>query len=465
MNDFLRELERHLSRLDDADRKEILDHYEERFRHERVFEDKTDEEIIKGIGSPEELAGRILRKHGLSPPVSKEPVQPELRTGRMVGVVLFDIFIAAWLLPLLFAVLYNMVMAYGPMFRILTGPDFLSWSFLAHLAFVLGAAILWGLLILFVYDALVTFIHHLLRINMEAFGIGPREDTLRRIRSFKAKNYFRKRPTAARTKGIVSLAGLILLITGLAVTGVQEIRATPIAYEDHKDGIKVTEVARWDVAIEADTADVTFHVTTGDEFHVESRLPEDASYSVDFLDDEKRLEISVELDRNIWQGIFFGFTRERSTIDIYVPEQVLFDDARVDIVNGHIASMNIDYENLHIRTTNGSINVRHSLVSEDIDLQTTNGNITLRHVEATDYEIRTTNGAIDMQNLNDPANPGLRLNARTTNGGIEAEDVYVEKVDLRTTNGNINYFNDDTTFKVDLDARTTNGTIRTGIGE
>ncbi len=466
MNTFLKELERHLSRLDDADRKEILDHYEERFRHERIFEGKTDEEIIQGIGSPEELAARVLKKHGITPPVSRESPEREVRTGRMVGVVLFDIFIAAWLLPLLFALLYNMLMAYGPLFHILTGPEVPSWSFLAHFALVLGGAVLWGLLILFVYDATISFIHHLLRINMEAFSIGHKEDTLRRIRSLKAKNYFQKRPSAARTKGIVTVAGLILLLAGLAVTSVQEVRATPIAYLDHEESVTVTEIATWDVDIVADTGDVTFHVTAGDEFLVESHLPEDASVSLDFSADEKRLEVRVELDRSFWQNFFFfGFSRERATIDIYVPETVLLGDVGVEVVNGRLVSSNIDYESLHIRTTNGDINIRHALIAENLDVQTTNGSIALRHVDSPDFELRTTNGAIELQDLHDPTDPGRNLTARSTNGGIEVENVYVEKVTLRTTNGNINYFNDDTTFEVDLDARTTNGTIRTGIGE
>ena len=66
-NDFLRRLDSELGVLDKEERKELLDFYEERFYSGKIYEHKTEEEIIADLESPEVIARNILAEYGVSP--------------------------------------------------------------------------------------------------------------------------------------------------------------------------------------------------------------------------------------------------------------------------------------------------------------------------------------------------------------------------------------------------------------
>ena len=56
---FLKELSSHLRKLPDEERKDILFDYEEHFQF-GIEEEKTESEIIKGLGSPKVIAKELL---------------------------------------------------------------------------------------------------------------------------------------------------------------------------------------------------------------------------------------------------------------------------------------------------------------------------------------------------------------------------------------------------------------------
>lgn len=110
---------------------------------------------------------------------------------------------------------------------------------------------------------------------------------------------------------------------------------------------------------------------------------------------------------------------------------------------------------LELRSSNGSLSV--SDVAGDMSLGTSNGSIRLLRSEG-DVEARTTNGRIQLEEVSG------EIRARTTNGSITVrlagERFAGRGLDLGTTNGSITV-QAPPGFSADLDASTSNGTIRT----
>jgi uncharacterized membrane protein len=65
--DFLRKLDKYLEVLDREERREILSFYEERFYTGTIYENKTEEEVIAELESPEAIARNVLAEYGASP--------------------------------------------------------------------------------------------------------------------------------------------------------------------------------------------------------------------------------------------------------------------------------------------------------------------------------------------------------------------------------------------------------------
>jgi|GEM_PF-5680673 len=62
---FLEELKRLLAPLQENERQEILDFYEERFNTGLLYEGKTESQIVDELERPEDIARNVLKEYGL----------------------------------------------------------------------------------------------------------------------------------------------------------------------------------------------------------------------------------------------------------------------------------------------------------------------------------------------------------------------------------------------------------------
>src|SRR6056300_625375 len=104
--DFLRRLDKELSVLDKEERREILAFYEERFYTGTIYENKTEEEVIADLESPETIAKNVLAEYGVSPTYvkTKEERYSSVSTTRVILLIAFDLIVATWVIPTLFSV-------------------------------------------------------------------------------------------------------------------------------------------------------------------------------------------------------------------------------------------------------------------------------------------------------------------------------------------------------------------------
>lgn len=76
--DFLRRLDRELSPLDKTERRELLAFYEERFYNGTIYENKTEEQVVAELESPEVIARNILSEYGISVKEAKSYNAPRI---------------------------------------------------------------------------------------------------------------------------------------------------------------------------------------------------------------------------------------------------------------------------------------------------------------------------------------------------------------------------------------------------
>jgi len=175
------------------------------------------------------------------------------------------------------------------------------------------------------------------------------------------------------------------------------------------------------------------------------------------------------------------------SIEVYVPKDAV-REIRARSSNGRVIVENLECAELHGKTANGKVAVQ-GVSARSADLATTNGGITFEGA-CDELECSTANGQInlcpqpvgDMRCLLHTSNGsirvrvphrqdvGYRIDARTGHGslqvGLAGFDVSHEEKQFgrrRLRGQSAGY--DDKAIKVDLKARTTNGSIKFGVQE
>lgn len=481
---FMKALSGYLSQLEKDEREEILRFYEERFYTGRVYEGKTEEEIVGELESPEDIARNVMKEYGYDFKRSvSQKAGHDVDVSKVVGVALFDVFIASWLLPALFSVL---VAVFVSLFAFIGAMVFMPWSSAAAGIFMgialIGLTFLWALIVLWLYDTLISFASWLLKWHLEVLGFGDK-DWPKTIDKFKASYYFKRHPRYTKLKNRLKVLGALMIVVGfsyhLFTFGTISLSGADSEMVEYSDAFVVSESESWKLKGEMDVGNVEFHRHDSDEVMIEASIIENADMTIDIQDETNTVVLTnaIEFPFFNFTGLINLFRSESQTVDIYLPNDFNFDSVEIEHMNGgmtlrdmtlntlDIDTMNGNLElinvtvvaNSDIETTNGNINVRSSALDR-ADMETTNGRIDIRELMVTNLKLDTTNGRITLESINDSSASGTELEASTTNGEITLDNVYMNDVTLSTTNGSVHFDNADTAFILDnLDVSTTNG--------
>lgn len=497
--DFLRRLDKHLSVLDKEERREILAFYEERFYTGTIYENKTEEEVIADLESPETIAKNVLAEYGVSPTYvkTKEERYSNVSTTRVILLIAFDVIVATWIIPTLFSVAVSILGSSFSWFGTLpllfgerTAVDefvfvFLSSAYVLYFLFglvVLGAAV-------FVTKTIIIW-------HLNTFKIKGREKWIKRFSRYSLDGWFKRHPFWAKLKNLALVASLVgIVYTGIwifnhydwveAEYGAGEIQVETIT-EDFS--AEILAGGEWTIDTNFESMDIQVVLTDGDEVTVVHKYYEDDEFTYDFDYENNVLTMTSELDNQYFWGIssIFRIFTENYSVRIEVPSTLVLDNATLVTLNGEVEIRNVDFDTIDITTSNGSIEISDINMVDDLTVYTSNGSILIKDVTvATDgtldaetsngsidvtntnfhnYYLDTSNGSIELENLNVTLQDGLVLVAETSNGKIDLENVYVDDITLDTSNGDINYFNDDTTFiPSSVEEDSTNGDFSTNV--
>ena len=510
--DFLRKLDRELSPLDQEERKELLAFYEERFYNGTIYENKTEEQVIAELESPEQIARNILIEYGISPRaakkrnayIDKEKVNAavnkvsdsfrnsKFNSAELVVLILVDLFILSWLIPTLFSVVVSLggsLLSYVGVLGLAIGP---STIYDKHMfMFATGIYIFLFLFTLVVLELFLWVCKKTILYHLRVFKYKKYAEFNKRISKVSVEGWFKRHRLLRFVKNISGLVALIMVVvSGLFLfTHYGEIEELYINQDVLTDVTTIEDVTTEDeytIYMELDDMNVEIVTTSGSDLVITRTYSEDVENEVFQINESTDgVVITHELPRFIWN---FGFSLEnlaklynRDELLIEVPEGVELELIDVETTNGRVELEDVQALNIAVYTSNGEISVENVTVEDDLDLRTTNGQIrvveasatlggaltantsngkiTVMYVTFNTINLDTSNGKIIGEQVNLDKRTGTSLIADTSNGSIIMDEVYVSVVDLDTSNGDITYNNEDLTYSVDLTTDTSNGNI------
>lgn len=489
--DFLRRLDRGLAVLDKEERKELLGFYEERFHTSKVYENKTDEEIIAELGSPESIARNILQEYGVSKKFvkTKEERYQGVDGGNLVVLILFDVFIATWLIPTLISVAFALLgstVSYVGAFTLIIGEHSLNDTYFFW--FLTGVYFLLFMFALVVFDLALWVVKKVFIWHLNVFKIKGRENWIKRLSKVSVDAFFKKRRFLNTLKNFALIGSIAVIgITGFRLmisepNYFEEITNQPVQTDTYSAEVADDIAAgnEWTIATDFENMQIELSESTDDTLSVVHSYTELHQFTIE-LDEETRT-IIMSNDYPDFSGFnfrdFVSLFGSKDQVIITIPQGLVLGEINLQTLNGEIRVDDMELENLNASTMNGVIRLEDVTVEEDVDLQTSNGvillidvfapgqrldastsngTIELDNVVFESYYLDTSNGKIKLNDLNVENQDGITLVADTSNGSIDVKNVYVSNVELDTSNGSIEYYNDDLTFDVDLDWDTTNG--------
>jgi len=496
--DFLRRLDRELGILDKEEKKEILGFYEERFYSGTIYENKTEEEVISELESPEVIARNVLAEYGVSPKYvkTKEERYTGIDSSQLVLLILFDLFIVSWLLPTLYTVIVSIfvsLFSYVGVLGLMIGTHSVADEFL--FAFASGGYIILFIFTLLLLDVSVIITKKIIIYHLNVLKIKNREKTVKKLHKISVEGWFKRHKTASNIKTIMLVGAIIAMVYSgyhLFFGNIDIIdqysnqpQSTDVFTEELSADIINSD--SWEILIDLDSKDIEIVPVLGTEMIITHKYEELNNFEIDIDEVSNVLTIrnadSTQFQWTNFRSIFY-FLGERDSIIIEVPVELLLGDIDISVINGDVKIFDVELGQLDIITSNGIVSLDELIVNDDVtintsngeihiedvvgvynlNVNTSNGRIYIRNTEFSKYYLDTSNGKIILRNLNVDNKDGVLLEAETSNGDIELNDVYVEDVTLDTSNGDIDFFNEDLTFIVEnLDTDTSNGNISTNV--
>jgi uncharacterized membrane protein len=510
--DFLRRLDRELSALDLNERRELLAFYEERFYTGTIYENKTEEEVIAELESPEVIARNILSEYGISVKERKvEKVKENnnsnniatdtrsfnnINPAQLIWLIVIDVFVLSWALPSLFSVLTSFV---GSLFTYIGVFGFLNGGTTYDIMifwFLTGAYVLLFLFTLVILEFFIWAVKRTVLWHMKVLRFKKVNEWNKKLSKVSVEKWFKKHRFLRFVKNISGLAAVIVMAyTGLFLAAsYDEINELYVEQEILTD-VQTIDMSEYidqglpySLVTDIDTMNVTVIKTTGTDIVITRKYQEDddKTYSVDSSDDSQ-LTIIQEVSDRVFnfklsiEDILSFMNRDELIVEI--PEGLVLEQIDLNVLDGNVDLYDLEAEfvafngtngsvylsnisvtyGVDVQTTNGTITVIDSYGQEDLVLFTTNGNLIVRNLVFDGYDLDSTNGDINAEELNVLDKSGSAFDAMTTNGEIILSEVYCGMVELLTTNGDITYINEDTSFSVDLTRHTTNGSIETNV--
>ena len=491
--EFLQRLSQGLDLLDEVERREIIGFYEERFHSGTAYEGKSEEEVVADLESPETIARNVLEEYGINPKYIKTKDQRynHIDSSQVIGVVLFDVFTASWLLPAVVSIsfaLFASLISYVGVVPLIIGEHTIADEYM--FAFLTAAYILLFFIALAVLDLSIGLIKKIFIWHINAFKFKNREKWIKKLSKVSIDGMFKTSGTVKFLKSILIIGSIVTIgFTGFRLfLGENQYFASYANIQEQTEDytINVNNVNKWTITTNLDSVDVKIIPSTRDDIYITHNYVDKLGFEITIDEENNNINMTQDIEYFNFFIIYDIATwfNSGNEIIIEVPEELLFEILDIEIANGDFEIDNFTVDSLSVAVTsgkivvdqmelngytglgvtNGSIYVYDTNSIDDVRMTIVNGNIVVKNVVFYNYIFKTENGKIKLDNLNTELQTGLSINAQTTNGSIDLYNVYVADVSLTTTNGSIDYFNDDTSFILDqLDTSTVNGSYEGNV--
>jgi len=500
--DFLRRLDRELSALDQTERRELLAFYEERFYNGTIYENKTEEQVVAELESPEVIARNILSEYGISVReargynesrkplpgnfnnrnnenrVSKRDIKDQERqrrmqeyqtdnhyqsndnsfrtqgisAGKLVWLILVDVFILSWAIPSLFSIVASLsvsLVSYVGVFGFLSSDiiydQMIFW-------FLTGAYVLLFLFTLAILEFFIWTCKKTLLWHMKVFKYKKIGKWNKRLSRVGVEAWFKRHKLLRFIKNISGIAAIfVITYTGFYLYGhyddIKELYIDQEVLTDVQTSEMInvgTDESLWSITTDLDSMNVEIIPTLGDEIVVTRTYREDSKATYTVTIDEVNHTINVKHDL---PNQMFNFSVSIEDIFSFLHKEEVVIEVPLDLI----------LKDVDVETTNGTVTV-YNLRLDDLTVDGSNGKIKVDLVTATgDVKLDSSNAVMEVKDSN---GYGL-LEVDTSNGRISVKNASFDDYILETSNGKIILESLNVALKdgVDLYARSSNGSL------
>jgi hypothetical protein len=321
--------------------------------------------------------------------------------------------------------------------------------------------------------------------------------------------WFKKHRFVRFIKNTAGVAAVILIVFGgiFIFNNYDDIYNTyisdKIVYQEHTFDSTSTTFSEWDIDVTAENVSVKLIETSGSDFIISRNYveKEGETYEVTLEGNDITVLHDAPLQINFWFNIDdLADLFVKDEIIIELPQGVLVEDVKIRTTNARVEINSLTADLLLVETSNaqidvsgtvldemsldssnGSITIQDVIVSDSAIIDTSNAQVKVKYSEIEHIEVDTSNGKIiltnvlsDYMNL-DTSNANVSIEGVTTtssdatliidtsNGSVDLEDVYIHTVTIETTNGSIDFYNDDTSFDIDVTHSTSNGSYEGNV--
>lgn len=490
--EFLKRLEKELSVLEADERKEIIRFYEERFHTGVIYENKTEEEVVYELESPDVIARNVLEEYGVSPKYvkTKEDRYTGINPMQLIVLIAFDLIIATWLIPTLFSVsiaLLGSVVSWFGFVPVMFGERTVLDEF--TFAFATGTYVLLFLFGLLLLEVSIGITKRIVFWHMNVLKLRKREKFAKKLSKVSVEGYFKRHKRLANLRTFLFVGALVtVLYSGyhlfvgennvFEVYGNQTVETVEYTLDVEDD---ITNSVAWDIVTNFDVMHVDIQPTTGTEIVVTHKYTEEYDFQLTFNEDDNVLTISNDYPQIIWftaENVFNWFA-PAETVVIEVPQTLLLGGLDINAVTGEIGVQDLTMDELNILSTTADVTVYDvSLLTGDLIVELTTGDVIVKRVlnlsgesniaiDATTgdfivedvaflhYTFLTTTGDISLSSFNVQNQDGVELDINVTTGDISLEDVYVSDVAIHGVTSDISFYNSDTTYDVEQYTKST----------
>lgn len=470
-------MKQHLKPLPKQEKLEIIAFYEKRFAS-GLKVGYTEAEVIAQLETPEAIVKNVLEEYGIT---SKSASQAPMN---VIGLVFMNLFFTWWFLFMMVTISFSMIgaglFAFGTVLVTLFTVSSLGGGL--YVLAQLGVTVSITFIGFLAFEGLMRFVSWLVEQHFVAFKRTQPASLKSFLVRLTPSTWFEKQPRLQSfSRTLLGIALLFILIgTGGALVLADSFEPEPL------EAIEETiNVSTGRLTLKGSVDDGRFIVERyeGSTVQIIGQRRDAQTFAYQLEGDE--LTISLSSPRFATNIVLPFFGRSvRPEIKVLVPEGITFEDLEVRSTNRLGLLEGIEAENIDVDTSNGSITIVDSNVTDSIrlessnanmtlnrvsaggriDVRTSNGRIQVRDVFANEHHYQTNNGGVELTQVNAPDQGGSRLVARSSNGGLNLQNVYVLDVRLNTSNGSINYDNADRSFFLDfVEANTSNGSTNVNV--
>jgi uncharacterized membrane protein len=450
--EYLIELEQEIELLDEDIAEEIIEYYQARFRDALRYENKSAADVIAELGSPRQLAKRVYESYGIKDSLWISSRNTNVKLHQVVLMVLFDVFVASWVIPLMvFVVLTGFASFITFPVVIAAIPGLVIQDVILVILLAIGT---YSLLLLFAIgltELTVVIIKEIIILNYKV--LTPQNKTI--IRLLKDISLFTWMRQVRMGRNIflnvgmvgvtlVSFSFLFLLNSGTAIGDILGTQQTIESVVTTSLTSQVASQEPYNIVIQMGDVDVRLQTYDSNDLRVDRAYNLEDGFGVR-IDEQTNTIFITTIQAVIEEGLFISYN---AVYDIFLPDTLVLGTITIRILDGGVELERLNATDITITQRSGEL---FAYQLEATSLTYTSRRAKARVLESylLVLELNVADGTILINQLNDIINDGLFLTVNVSSATTTINDAYFRNYQMKSITGDIFLQNNNTIYQVE----------------